>query len=341
MTLLPAAPSVRPLILINAALALTCGIALFVPIKLAVSLRGAIVSDGPSTVMVAPHEGIVLEVPPEGASYSKGTSIFRLQQPVMQEDLQASRREVADLKQRLAESNAACKRSIAAAEGRLTEARAMDKLNTQAYTQQAISRLQLYQYRNSLFAAVRDLDDTQSRCRQEQSQYRGDLLSAQDRLGRAQIAQQFQNVLTAPDNGTVYGISVKPGQRVQAGQEIAKFSRSTDAIAELRLKSAERPFVQVGRTFQITSPTYAFMPVPPVRYCSADTITPDVLTPSGSFPAVDEQVYLLRCSFPERVTTGSYPFLIGMEIIGRTSGSDVSLFQLMLKGYRSTVMPSL
>lgn len=338
MAILPPIPSLRPLVWLNVTLAVLSGVGLFLPIKLAISLRGLVVSDGPTTVITVPNEGVVLEVPREGIIYSKATTLFRFQQPLLQEDLQARRRELADLQQRLAEGKAACKHSLAAAQSRLSEAQEMDRLNTQAYAQQTISRLQLYQYRNSVSVAVRDLDDIRSRCRQEQSQLRSDALAAQDRLHRAQVSQQFLNILTAPDEGMVYAVTVRPGQRVQAGQELARFVRSNRSVADLRLVSTDRPFVQVGRAFEVSSPTYAFMSSPPSRRCLADTITPDLISSSAPGAAMEAQAYQLRCRFTEPAAKGAYPLLIGMDVVARTSGADVSLFQLMLKGYRASVL---
>lgn len=338
MAFLPPIPSLRPLIWLNISLAALSGIGLLLPIKVAISLQGVVVSDGPTTVITAPNEGVVLEVPREGIVYTKTKTLFRFEQPLLQEELKARNREVVDFQQRLSESKAACKRSLAAAEKRLRESEEMDRLNTKAYSQDAISRLQLYQYRNSLATAVSELDDTRSRCRQEQSQLRSDGLAAQDRLLRSQVSQRFMNTLTAPDDGMVYAITVKPGQRIQAGQELARFVRSSHSIAELRLISADRPFVHVGRSFDVSSPTYAFMPSPPLRSCLAETITPDIISPTGSRSAMEPQTYLLRCRFTKAAAQGPYPLLIGMDVVARAAGADISLFQLLLKGYRASTL---
>ena len=337
MAILPPIPSLRPLIWLNVGLAILSALGLFLPIKLAISLRGLMVSDGPTTVITAPNDGVVQEVPREGIVYTKAATLFRFQQPLLQEDLQARRREVADLKQRLAESQSACRRSLGDLENRLNEAQEMDRLNTEAYAKQAISRLQLFQYRSSVSAAVRDLDETRTRCRQEQSQLHSDGMAAEDRLSRGQVSQQFLSNLTAPDEGTVYAITAKPGQRIQAGQELARFVSSSRSIAELRLVSSDRPFVHVGHAFDVTSPTYAFMPSQPVRRCLAETITPDLVRPSDPGSAMGAEAYLLRCRFREPAAQGAYPLLIGMDLVARTAGTDVSLFQLMLKGYRASI----
>lgn len=337
MAILPPIPSLSPLIWLNLALACLSGVGLFLPIKLAISLRGVMVSDGPTTIITAPNEGMVHEVPSEGIVYAKAAQLFRFQQPLLQEDVQARRREVADLKERLAGSRAACRRSLADLENRLNEAKEMDRLNTDAYAKQAISRLQLFQYRSSLSAAVRDLDETRSRCRQEQSQLHSDGIAAEDRLNRVQVSQQFLTILTAPDEGMVYAISAKPGQRIQAGQELARFVSSRRSIAELRLVSSDRPFINVGRAFDVTSPTFSFMPSQPVRRCLAETITPDLVRPADPGSTVGAEAYLLRCRFTEPVAQGAYPLLIGMDLVARTAGTDVSLFQLMLKGYRASI----
>ena len=152
-----------------------------------------------------------------------------------------------------------------------------------------------------------------------------------------------QSLLTTivTDEGAVYAITVKPGQRVQAGEVLARFVRSSRSVAHLRIGSSDRPFVQLGRAFDVTSPTYSFLPNPPARRCLVDTITPDLISTGGAITAAgsstDPQSYLLRCRFPVPAGQGPYPLLIGMDIVARTAGTDVTMFQLLLKGYRSAV----
>jgi hypothetical protein len=341
MTIIPDIPSLRPLYWLNLCLALLSGIGLALPIRLAISLRGVMASDVPTTVITAPNDAVVSQLPREGATYSKGGMLFRFQQPLLSEDIQAHRRELADLKQRLDQSRSDCNLNLAAAKQRLDEAQEMDRLNYEAYTQQAISRLQLFQYRNILNSISRELDDTRAKCRQEQAELRSEVLASQDRLGREQVSQKFLTNITASDEGAVYAITVKPGQRVQAGEVLARFVRSSRSVAHLRIGSSDRPFIQLGRAFDVTSPTYSFLPNPPARRCLVDTITPDLISTGGAITAAgsstDPQSYLLRCRFPVPAGQGPYPLLIGMDIVARTAGTDVTMFQLLLKGYRSAV----
>ena len=215
MTIVPDIPSLRPLYWLNLCLALLSGIGLALPIRLAISLRGVMASDVPTTVISAPNDAVVLQLPREGATYSKGGMLFRFQQPLLSEDIQAHRRQLADLKQRLDQSLSDCNLNLAAAKQRLEEAQEMDRLNYEAHTQQAISRLQLFQYRNILNSISRELDDTRAKCRQEQAELRTEILASQDRLGREQVSQKFVTNIIASDEGAVYAITVKPGQRVQ------------------------------------------------------------------------------------------------------------------------------
>jgi hypothetical protein len=341
MSLVPAIPSLRPLYWLNLCLALLSGIGLVLPIRLAISLRGVMASDGPTTVITAPNDAVISQLPREGNTYSKGGLLFRFQQPVLSEDIQARRRELADLKQRLTQSKSDCNLSIASAKHRLDEAQEMDRLNSEAYSQQAISRLQLFQYRNLLNSIARELEDIRTKCRQEQAELKSSILSSQDRLGREQISQKFLTTISAPDEGSIYAIAVKLGQRIQAGDVLARFVRSSSAVAELRIGSSDRPFVQVGRAFDVTSPTYSFLPNPPARRCLVDTITPDLIAAGGSATATgsssDSLSYLLRCRFEKAAGHGAYPLLIGMDVVARTAGTDVTMFQLLLKGYRSAI----
>jgi multidrug efflux pump subunit AcrA (membrane-fusion protein) len=338
MATLPSIPSLRPLVILNVTLGAVAGIGLFLPINLAVTLQGVMVSSGPTISIVVPTDAIVTDIPSEDLSYSQGSLLFRFRQPLTQTDLESNKRELEDLRTRLAEANKACKGSIADSERRLTEAQLMDRLNTNAYTEQAISRLQLSQFRSSLYNATRDLDDIKSRCRQEQSQLRSDIRASQDQYEYSLASERFQNILSAPSEGNVYAITVKSGQRVKAGQEIARFISSRSSIAELRLISTERPFVQLGTVFDVTSPTYAFMPTPPTRICQTKTITPDLISNANSISSDQSSVYVLRCQFIQPASEGSAPFLIGMDLVARTAGVTTSLFQLLLKGYRSTLM---
>ena len=341
MTIVPDIPSLRPLYWLNLCLALLSGIGLALPIRLAISLRGVMASDVPTTVISAPNDAVVLQLPREGATYSKGGMLFRFQQPLLSEDIQAHRRQLADLKQRLDQSLSDCNLNLAAAKQRLEEAQEMDRLNYEAHTQQAISRLQLFQYRNILNSISRELDDTRAKCRQEQAELRTEILASQDRLGREQVSQKFVTNITASDEGAVYAITVKPGQRVQAGEVLARFVRSSRSVAHLRVGSTDRPFVRVSQAFEVTSPTYSFLPNPPARRCLVDTITPDLISIGGAITAAgsstDSQSYLLRCSFPVPASQAPYPLFIGMDIVARTAGTDITMFQLLIKGYRSVV----
>lgn len=345
MSIVPAVPSLRPLFALNLLLALLSAIGLLLPIRLAITLRGVMASDGPTTIMTAPNDAIVSRLPREGQRYNDGAVLFQFQQPLFHEDTEARRRELSDIRQRLNQSRLECSRRIKAAEQRLDEVKKIDSLNAEAYEKQLISRLQMFQYRNAVNTASRDLDEVRSSCRQEQAQLHSDDLAAQTRLRREQVSQQFLSTITATDNGSVYAINVKLGQRVRTGDILARFVRSNQSIASLRIMSADRPFVRVGRSFDVTSPTYSFLPNPPAYRCLVDTITPDLIPSANtsvdkSLEGSDPSSYLLRCRFAEPVDQGTTPLLIGMDITAKAAGNDVTLFQLLLKGYRSAMRQS-
>jgi biotin carboxyl carrier protein len=333
---IPQIPKLRPLYILNISLGAVAGIGLFLPISLAITLHGVMVSTEPTASIIVPRDSIVTGIPREGIAYPKGSQLFLFRQPLIQTDLESNKRELDDLLARLADAQNACRDSIAASQQRVTEAKEMDRLNAQAYANQAISRLQLSQLRNTLFTAVRDLDEIKSTCRREESQLRSDIRGSQDSYKHAVASEHYENLILAPSEGNVYSVSVKPGQRVKAGQEVARFISSRSSKAELRLINAERPFVKLGTIFQITSPTYSFMTTPPVRTCQTKTITPDLISRADS--SQRSSIYVLNCEFMHSASEGPAPLLIGMDLVARTSGVTTSLFQLMLKGYRSTLM---
>lgn len=342
MSIVPAIPSLRPLYALNVLLATLSGIGLLLPIRLAITLRGVVASDGPTTIITAPNDAVISKLPQEGQRYANGALLFRFEQPLFTEDVEARRRELSDIQQRLRQSRQECNQRLKAAQDRLTEVRQIDSLNSEAYAKQLISRLQMFQYRNSVNTAVRDLDEIKASCRQEQAQLHSDNLAVQTRLRREQVSQQFLGTLTATDDGSVYAINVKLGQRVRAGEILARFVRSSQSVANLRIVSADRPFVRVKQTFDVSSPTYSFLPSPPSQRCIVDTITPDLI-PSNSGLAdkigdgSEALSYLLRCRFTQPVDKGSYPLLIGMDITAKAAGNEVTLSQLLLKGYRTTL----
>jgi len=341
MTIVPNRPSLRPLYCLNLSLGLLSGIGIVLPIRLSISLRGVMASDLPTTVITAPNDAVVSQLPREGKNYSKEELLFRLEQPLLSEDIQGNRRALTNLKQRQDQRRSDCNLTLAKAKQRLADAQQTYQLNYQAYLQQAISKLQLFQYRNTMNTISIELDDSRNKCHQEQAELGSEILASQDRLSRQLVSKNFLTTLKASEDGAVYSITVKPGQRIQAGAVLARFVRSSRSVAHLRIQSSDRPFVTVGRDFEVTSPTYSFLPNPPARLCLVETITPDLLATSGSNDAADSsstsQSYLLRCRFPVPAGQGPYPLLIGMNIVARTAGTDVTMFQLLIKGYRAAV----
>lgn len=75
-----------------------------------------------------------------------------------------------------------------------------------------------------------------------------------------------------------------------------------------------------------------------MRSCRLVSITPDLANASTDASNYNESIYLLRCQFSQPTLDVPYPFLIGMDLTARASGAQVSLFQLLLKGYRATVL---
>lgn len=335
-------PSLRPLIRLNILLAVVGVIGCLMPIRLAISLQGVISSDGPTTLISAPNDAVVSSLPKEGQHYTKSAILFRFEQPLLAEKLIASQMEIRDLEQRIKQGQIECSNRIKSAKSRLTDAKNIDNMNTEAFHKQLISQLQLFQYRNAMNTAIRDLDEVTTLCRKEQAELHSAYLSNKSSLRRERISQDFLSTLSAPSDGSIYSIAVKVGQRVRNGDTLARFVRSNQSIAHLWISSADRPFVKVGRIFDVTSPTYSFVATQPVYPCLVETITPDLVERhnNSAVGTSEESIrtsYMIRCRFKSSVDKGPYPLLIGMDIRAKASSNVVTLFQLLLKGYRATL----
>ena len=97
----------------------------------------------------------------------------------------------------------------------------------------------------------------------------------------------------------------------------------------------DRPFVQVGDTFLITSDAYQLLRNPPIRACKIRSISPD------SFVSDDDKEmgkaalsYQAQCQFDKSPLSGDYPFLVGMSLNGSATSIKASLVQILLEGYR-------
>ncbi|MEB3334042.1 MAG: HlyD family efflux transporter periplasmic adaptor subunit [Cyanobacteriota bacterium] len=341
MAYIPPIPSLKSVTALNLVLGVVCCIGLVIPIRLTISVRGVVTSTTPTNQLSAPSDSVVSHVPEEGRVYDKDQLLFRFSQPVAAEDVSGTRVEIDDLTLRIARHREDCKRSEALARQRLQDAEDLYALNEEAYRQEAISKLNLYQYRQSRSSAAQDLEQVRSSCSQQIDDLRSQLINSQGVLRKLQASQAFHGELVAPERGLIYELTVKPGQRVRSGDVLARFAGSAPVMVTLLVPSLERPFVQVGSRFDVTSPAYSFLPTQPKHSCLIATISPDLVVQAGQPDAssqVSQPKYEARCQFDGPVVGGGTPFLVGMEVTAQSTGTQLSLFQLLLKGYRRSLL---
>lgn len=337
MPYIPPIPSLRSVTALNLVLGVVCLIGLVIPIRLTISVRGVVTTSSPTMQLSAPTDSLIAQIPEEGRLYNKNQLLFRFAQPVAAEDLSGTRAEISDLKLRISSHMKDCKRSESLARQRLHDAEELYALNEQAYLQEAISKLNLFQYRTARTSAAQDLEQIRSTCNQQIDDLRTQLINRQTSLRKLQASEEFQGELVAPDRGLIYELTAKAGQRVRGGEVLARFASSTPVSVLLLIPSVDRPFVQIGSRFDVTSPSYSYLPAQPKHSCLITTISPDIVAqasqPDATSPATQPR-YEARCQFDSPVVGGATPFLVGMEVIGQGTGTQINLFQLLLKGYR-------
>ena len=101
----------------------------------------------------------------------------------------------------------------------------------------------------------------------------------------------------------------------------------------------DRPFVEVGDRYLISSNAYQILNNPPIRECFITSISPDSFKDDqvGSIE-IDDLKYQAQCKFQKSPLKGQYPFLVGMQVNGSATSVKTTLIQIVLEGCRRTLV---
>lgn len=336
---LPPVPSflrLRLFLMMSSGLAIA---AFTLPVRLSLTFNGAISANGPTTPLESTTEGVILTLPPENQVLDRDEVLFRFQQPVLAADLEVLRVQESGLVRRLAETQNQCVSLLRSANRNLTNAREAFLMYEKAYAQDAISKVVLLSHRDAVDSAQRILEEQESQCTRDISGFRSELDITRKQIVKQQSSSQFQQELRSPDRGSAHSLTVKPGQRVVKGQILGQFTAIGSTGAQLRIPVRDRPFVALGDQYTVYSQAYAFLVTPPQRQCRIVSITPDVVVNPGTAAGLEAPAYQALCHFDRSPLEGPYPLLVGMQVDAYGTSVQANLAQLLLRGYRSLVMP--
>jgi len=334
--LLPAVPSIlsfRIHIVVASLIGIGC---LAIPLNLSLELHGVIASNGPTSSLTSPTEGYVIQLPAPNSAIKKNAILFRFQQPVIAADIVGLIEKQQDLKSRLTRSVSECEPLIQSAEKSLSNAKDSYSLNQAAFKEQAISLLNMLQYRDRVDQYNQELIKQRNECRREADILRTELANVKSELLKYRSTSTFKDRLLAPDSGIVHSIIIKNGERVDSGQLLGMFTASGSTGAELQIPAENRPFILIGDRYSVRSNAYSFLAKEPERSCVIKTITPDVVhsTSSESRPSM----FTSTCRFDKPTDQGPYPLLVGMEVHAYGGAKPASLFLILLHGYRTNIL---
>lgn len=314
------------------------GMAFLIPISLSLNLTGKIASNGPLTEIKATHDSIVDYIAEENKLIERGEVLLKFNQPDLKADINITRTELNSIESQLKTSLYECSRVEQVLNRNIDHANESYNLKKEAFELETISRLNLLTARKELDELYREMAIHQQRCKQDQKRLMGDRIILEKQLDKQISSNALSEIIAAPTNGYLHRVNIKNGQQVLAGQTLGLFTSEGTAGANLIIPLKDRPFVQVGDTYLITSDSYQILSNPPVRPCNITSISPDSFSGDQSHRSLSYEVaFEAQCEFPESPLEVEYPFLVGMRINGSATSVKSNLVQLLLEGYRRLI----
>lgn len=241
--------------------------------------RGILRPAGGVRVLLAPTSGVVAELPAgRGDFLKRGQALMRLEDPSLQGSLLEANRQVdllhgdfqsvaqqqdslyarqtADHQRRMASLQADMGSYEHSQETSLHEREANKKLHAQGI----VAELEVEKSEDAYEQAQRQLRAGRLALQQEeqewasiQAQRQQQLFSRKSDLSSAEAKQEAlgfsarQNLIVAPVDGYVDGLIVRQGDRVQAGQAVARLVPADSRLVAVSfLPEKDRPYVHVG-----------------------------------------------------------------------------------------------
>ena len=312
----------------------TAGI-LFIPFSLALSFTGKLASDGPTNEIKAPSDSIVSKIAEENKLLKSGSLLFKFDQPIIKADINIINEQLTSTDEQIKISLRECNRVRAVLNKTLKHAQQTFRLKKNAYELNAISRLNLLSARGELDNLNREIAKHGQSCVSEQKKLSGEKNILEKELEKQLSINRVTESVRVPTDGYLHRVLVKKRQHVAAGELLGSFTSQGTAGATLMIPLRDRPFVQVGDKFLVTSDAYQLLRNPPIRECKISSISPDsYVSDNNSSTGKATMSYQAQCQFDESPLTGDYPFLVGMSLNGSATSIKASLVQILLEGYR-------
>lgn len=313
-------------------------IAFLTPISLSLNLTGKIASKGPSTEIKTNLDSIVSYIAEENKLIKSGEVLIKFNQPNLKADITITKTELNSIESQIKASLQECSHVEQVLNRNIAHANESYSLKKQAFELETISKLNLLTARGELDDLYRQKALHQQRCTQDQEKLMGDKIILEKQLDKQISSSALSEIITAPANGYLHRVNIKTAQQVSAGQILALFTSEGTAGANLIIPLKDRPFVQVGDTYLITSDSYQIFNNPPVRQCIISSISPDSFSGDQSNRSLSYEVaFEAQCEFQESPLQGQYPFLVGMRVNGSATSVKSNLVQLLLEGYRRLI----
>ena len=308
------------------------------PISLSLNLTGKIASKGPSTEIKTNLDSIVSYIAEENKLINSGEILIKFNQPNLKADITITKTELNSIESQIKASLQECSHVEQVLNRNIAHANESYSLKKQAFELETISKLNLLTARGELDDLYRQKALHQQRCTQDQEKLMGDKIILEKQLDKQISSSALSEIITAPANGYLHRVNIKTAQQVSAGQILALFTSEGTAGANLIIPLKDRPFVQVGDTYLITSDSYQIFNNPPVRQCIISSISPDSFSGDQSNRSLSYEVaFEAQCEFQESPLQGQYPFLVGMRVNGSATSVKSNLVQLLLEGYRRLI----
>tara|TARA_B100001093_G_scaffold149529_1_gene142248 strand:+ start:5589 stop:6668 length:1080 start_codon:yes stop_codon:yes gene_type:complete len=313
--------------------------AFFLPISLSLNFDGKMASDGPSSQIKAPTNSVIKKIAPENEELKNGTPLFKFIQPIMLAETKIKQTRLTAIRQQIKSSTNECISVDQILKQNLEHANQYFALKRNAFQLEAISRLNLLSARGELDTINREIAIHKQRCSQDLEQ-----LIGQEKISKEELEKQISLIkqsesITAPSNGYLHRINVKNNQNVSSGEVLALFTSEGTAGAMLTIPLKDRPFVEVGDKYLISSNAYQILNNPPIRECLITSISPDSFKDDQiSSIEINDLTYQAQCKFQQSPLKGQYPFLVGMQVSGSATSVKTTLIQIILEGYRRTLV---
>lgn len=313
--------------------------ALFLPITLALNLSGKIASDGPSTEIKAPTDSIIKEIAKENIRLNRGDTLFTFEQPIMSAEIQVLEEKIRSLNEQKNSSAQQCISVKSILDQNLSHAKELFALKQNAYELEAISMLNLLGARAELDGINREIAVHEKQCAQDKERLLGEKKVIERELNKQFSSIELTESIAAPSNGYLHRISIKPDQKVSAGQLIGVFTSDGTAGAIFTVPLRDRPFINVGDDYLVTSDAYQILNNPPIRSCKITAISPDSFVGETAETIEGDQIsFQAQCQFSETPLNGDYPFLVGMQVNGSATSVRATLVQILIEGYRRLIV---